>query len=818
MPPARPSVKVFISYAHADQKMHQELVNHLGALRNSQKITIWWDQEIPPGANWRDQIDTHIDQADLILFLLSADFIASNYCWNHEVQVALKRHEAGEVQVIPVLLKPVDWQDTPFEKLQILPTGAIAVTEVLNHDATYRDIARGIRRVVDNIQKKLEDGSVLDRTPVEEGKPQPPGPLSASTTVKQGLADVPAPVSTPVEEEESIAPNPLSASTPVKQGLADASAPVSTPINPAKRLTQLVSRRQRLIAVVIIVALVVTILVPALNEWLHKLPGQVSAISHQSISVTTNSSVHKIQIVVGISDGSNNFSFSWPQPGLLQQDANAYSSSNFFKLSQSYENSKNNPPGSVDPNGEACIYDQNGLIIGSYVTVVAVVSLSDTDHWYSFGLGNATLQGLCLKQRSYNQDSRNRTKVRILVANIGGQDASILQTTMPIIVCQLTALASHDRTFLGVVGFSFSASLYYNDSISSNQFNIDTMHQLEAKGIPIIATAAESSGVLFDDSGTLGFLRINSGNAQEAEVAAEYASSKEKENVYILYDSESIYNASLEIALYKAFENKNIKSIGEDVYNTKLGANNPDYQSALDDIKSRIPDSTSGPSDMIYCACVASSVSPNLNDIYTVLQNPSLVYRGIDLQHVMWMGADGLYNPEGNLISSNIVYQDMFFTSFAFPDKIADICNKNTHCTAEEANFKAIYCQAFDREDPCGHIYGLSRPAKSTLLAYDALTTLLMASQLSDPASPPYVSVHKALVSGKFPSFQGVTGWLSWMKPSSNPLNKMILVLQVGSNGTAGVCTYRGVLTQPSPSTPSTAFTTLQTGDSCKPG
>src|SRR2546421_12016395 len=116
IPLAKPetSIRVFISYAHTDKELRKELEEHLSALKYSRKITIWQDQEIPAGANWEDQITTRLNEANLVLLLVSASFIASKYCWNKEVQVALERHKAGNARVIPVILKPALWQDTPL--------------------------------------------------------------------------------------------------------------------------------------------------------------------------------------------------------------------------------------------------------------------------------------------------------------------------------------------------------------------------------------------------------------------------------------------------------------------------------------------------------------------------------------------------------------------------------------------------------------------------------------------------------------------------------------------------------------------------------
>ncbi len=148
------SLKVFISYAHEDLELHKKLLKHLVSLERSGEITIWQDQEIPAGANWEDQIDMHLNQAGLILLLVSADFIASKYCWSKEVQVALRRHEEGKVRVVPVVLRPVSWQGTPLGQLQALPADAKPVTEWKSQDAALDNVAQGIQRAVEDLQKK----------------------------------------------------------------------------------------------------------------------------------------------------------------------------------------------------------------------------------------------------------------------------------------------------------------------------------------------------------------------------------------------------------------------------------------------------------------------------------------------------------------------------------------------------------------------------------------------------------------------------------------------------------------------------------------
>ncbi|MBV9689362.1 MAG: ROK family protein [Ktedonobacteraceae bacterium] len=152
------SVKIFISYAHADQKLRKKLQDHLSPLTHSGMITIWQDQEILAGANWDDHIRSRLKEADVVLLLVSPCFMASDYCWDSEVQKALEGHKAGTVQVIPIILKPVHWKDTPLGQLQALPTGGKPVTKWSNSDAAFEDVVRGIREVVAKLQTIWRNG------------------------------------------------------------------------------------------------------------------------------------------------------------------------------------------------------------------------------------------------------------------------------------------------------------------------------------------------------------------------------------------------------------------------------------------------------------------------------------------------------------------------------------------------------------------------------------------------------------------------------------------------------------------------------------
>jgi hypothetical protein len=146
-------LEVFISYAHKDRKLRAELAEHLSNLRNQQVITEWFDGDIIEGTEWESQILTHLHTAQVILLLISASFLASNFCYSTELTEAISRHDAGQARVIPIILRPVDWTGTSFAKLQALPTYGRPVSQWRSHDEAFANVVQGIRRAIEDLYK-----------------------------------------------------------------------------------------------------------------------------------------------------------------------------------------------------------------------------------------------------------------------------------------------------------------------------------------------------------------------------------------------------------------------------------------------------------------------------------------------------------------------------------------------------------------------------------------------------------------------------------------------------------------------------------------
>lgn len=144
-------VEVFFSYSHRDEALRDELAKHLSIMRRQGIIDAWHDRQITAGSEWAGEIDAHLNSAQIILLLISSDFLASDYCYDIELKRAMERHEAGTACVIPIILKPVDWHGAPFGKLQALPKNAQAITTWNNQDEAFLNVAQGLRKTVEVI-------------------------------------------------------------------------------------------------------------------------------------------------------------------------------------------------------------------------------------------------------------------------------------------------------------------------------------------------------------------------------------------------------------------------------------------------------------------------------------------------------------------------------------------------------------------------------------------------------------------------------------------------------------------------------------------
>jgi hypothetical protein len=145
--------RVFVSYARADEKYRVRLDVHLAPLKREGLIDLWSDRVIAPGADWERDIERELASADIIILLVTPDFVASVYCFEKELGEALRRHDEEGVRILPVLIKPVDLEHLPFGRLQGLPLDLRPISAWEDEDEAWLDVTRGVRGAVETIYR-----------------------------------------------------------------------------------------------------------------------------------------------------------------------------------------------------------------------------------------------------------------------------------------------------------------------------------------------------------------------------------------------------------------------------------------------------------------------------------------------------------------------------------------------------------------------------------------------------------------------------------------------------------------------------------------
>ena len=179
---------VFFSYSHADEALRNELEKHLSVLRREDVITTWHDRRIGAGEELHGQINDQLNSADIVLLLVSADFLASDYCYDVEMIRAMERHERGEARVIPIILRPCDWHGALFGALMAVPADGKPVTKHASLDDGFFEVARAIREIAGPVEPRAAADRAA-RPGVTFGHPAATGPRSSNLRVRTDFTD-----------------------------------------------------------------------------------------------------------------------------------------------------------------------------------------------------------------------------------------------------------------------------------------------------------------------------------------------------------------------------------------------------------------------------------------------------------------------------------------------------------------------------------------------------------------------------------------------------------------------------------------------------
>jgi tetratricopeptide (TPR) repeat protein len=174
VPPPSPGVpaQLFFSYSHKDKVLRDQLETHLSTLKRENRISAWNDRRITAGTEWKGEIDENLKSSSIILLLVTANFLASDYCNDVELRYAMEQHTQGNACVIPVIMRPCDWKTTTFGKLQALPTDGRPVIDWKTRDAAFLNVAEGIRKALDELGHSVSSAA-SEKAPAASAIPVP---------------------------------------------------------------------------------------------------------------------------------------------------------------------------------------------------------------------------------------------------------------------------------------------------------------------------------------------------------------------------------------------------------------------------------------------------------------------------------------------------------------------------------------------------------------------------------------------------------------------------------------------------------------------
>lgn len=164
-------MKAFISYSHRDSAALDRLHTHLAVLHREGLIESWFDRDILAGDEIDPVIAQRMEESELFLLLVSPDFLNSTYCYDIEMKRALKKHDAGQARVVPIIVEPCDWASTPLGGLKAIPRDGKPIAEWANANTAYLDVVQEVRRIVQAYVQRATPAPGVASAPTNTAEP-----------------------------------------------------------------------------------------------------------------------------------------------------------------------------------------------------------------------------------------------------------------------------------------------------------------------------------------------------------------------------------------------------------------------------------------------------------------------------------------------------------------------------------------------------------------------------------------------------------------------------------------------------------------------
>jgi serine/threonine protein kinase/ABC-type branched-subunit amino acid transport system substrate-binding protein len=642
---------------------------------------------------------------------------------------------------------------------------AYPAVRTLNHQLSP-DIERVLNRaLLIDITKRYQTAAAMkaDIDHILMSRFQSSGDMTGAYTYSAPSTPLPpAPATPPPPPAGQPKPTPAPQAAPARSVYPP---PSPTPIPPQRRASPQVGayvapppRRQQggfnwvtgsfILLVLVILLIAGFIFLPGLLR--SKTASTGSPGSSQATVTTTNLPANGIGVTqingepIGISDGSVVLDTTLPDASLKQQAANDFQQGNTAGAVALW----NSAVAQTSNDAEALIYLENAHIANyPYITIVVATMLSGNDS-AAIGVGESDLQGAYVAQKEFNDNSKlnNGMKVRLLIANAGGSSPDSQNAAR--VAQQIVQLAKADKTFVGVMGWPYSA------------YSINAISVLNNAHIPMVAQTA-SSDLL---SGTSPyFFRVNPSNQSEAKADVQYAEQTlHAKKVALFYDQGNAYTQTLAQDFQNQFTADGNQIVATEKYTV---GNASTLSGTLQDALSKNP-------DLIYFAGYSTDMSTLLSDMMSAHAPANLQI----------LGGDALYELSGYPASVRPELPHLHFSAFFYPDEW-DVLGL-TNSTKKPPFFTEYPADFNPNNQQHSTPYGYTRPTNDAALSYDATLALLTAynnvAKSGATVTPQAMQSGLQQINSTHP-LQGVSGQIAFDN-NGNPINKAIVILYFDSN------------------------------------
>jgi internalin A len=156
------SLSLFISYSHEDERFRDELRGALTAYERMGQLTIWDDTKIVPGQKWEPELLGKLEQAEIIVLLLSNDFISSDYCYLKEMAIARERDKAGVCAIVPIVVRACQYTKLELGDIQAILPGGKPIKQHKDRDAAWLEVTKQLDRVIPSVYKIRTEYDISD--------------------------------------------------------------------------------------------------------------------------------------------------------------------------------------------------------------------------------------------------------------------------------------------------------------------------------------------------------------------------------------------------------------------------------------------------------------------------------------------------------------------------------------------------------------------------------------------------------------------------------------------------------------------------------